>query len=625
MNKLLSLLVCLCVAAQAQITTIRTIAPAATTNLVTANSIQPSAFNLTQFATNGYASVAIKSGVVLTNVALTVPATATATGQVAYINTSGVLDVPNGALGALTAIRSNLAVYSRGEVNGHDQAMLAGGVVFDGVAGAYIKGTSQNVGTNDFSVWLRIRVPNTNPAASQTIWCAGSSGGTASAAHRVWIDTVGTVHHRFYGATSSDWRDNYITSIIATYGGQYIDYIITRAGATLTYYINGVAVTPTADTGGTYPAWSDPMTTTTVFIGSLDGSGTTPYSSGIARSALFNNALTQAEIIEILATGIPQRFKWGTYTALYTADWSAGVDSWSGFSATVANVASVSDGATTKNNVLSITCTGGSADHRALRVDTPSGGKSYRIKGYAYIPSTNLVAVKYKIAGSGGGTTLQSAASASTWTAFDVTFTQSVSSMTSYAIFYLCNSAGTTTLSADTELMYLADLTITAVGCYQDPDLTVGCGYQFHDRSSNKLHVGGSYSSSGPAGWAHKFPKISGKLVKTGLVTTGTSLNPGTGGTYGTLPPNAIITDIIVTRTAGANATTQFFIGTTSSGGQITVPTDLSASFSSVPLPVTMPMHTTTTGRELFAVISSGASWGSGATYTVTILYDIYD
>jgi len=214
---------------------------------------------------------------------------------------------------SVASARANLDVMSWGQSAGR-AVEAAGGVVFDGktnphqVLGAL---SGQNIGTGDFSLWLRLKVPEAAASGTATLVVLSDDGtGSRPRGLVVYFDTGNHLHVRLYGATTADYRTLQLTGLRSTRQGQVTDLVLVRNASGLTPYVNGTQWTATSETtAGTPPAWTDTVTNGYWRLGDVV---TTAISWAAYRAAVFNCALSAAEIEELLNVGLPRRFKWGS-------------------------------------------------------------------------------------------------------------------------------------------------------------------------------------------------------------------------------------------------------------------------------------------------------------------------
>ena len=186
-------------------------------------------------------------------------------------------------------------------------------VTFDGAtASSRITSACQAIGTGDFSLWSRFRVPTATPSNQPVIIAlsdSSSSAGTDSA-----YASFESADLRFtkFGASSSDARRATISGFVTAYAGQVVDIVVTRTGTTLKIYINGTDTAYTETTAGTPPAWSSSVNSSFVLVGAR--SSTTIFSGRIYRSVVFNRALSASDVTELITVGVNPADQWGTQT-----------------------------------------------------------------------------------------------------------------------------------------------------------------------------------------------------------------------------------------------------------------------------------------------------------------------
>lgn len=593
------------VCANAQTTTVRTATPAATTNAIIQNSVQPSTFNSGQFSASGYTAgaVSIKSGALVTNLTFN----GLSTGQVAYIDTSGILATPNGAAGALTSIRSNLNVLALEDDFARIQSHPAGGLIFDGTANKYVQVAAfPTIGTNDFSIRLMFRVPATNPSATVSLFAAGNST-TSHATGGIWayINTAGYFKFILQGATPDVNVARWYFPLVAAKAGKAVDVVITRTGTTIVMYLNGVAQTLVNDDTASPPTWDSAIVSSYLYIGNDALSSTQTYTSGAYRVQLFNLTLTQAEVVEIMMVGVPQRMKW---PAGWTPLIGTGVNNGDFTSFTLNAPTGWATNLLTTSDLgpgVRMTANASYVDNFNSRLASPFTGRISR--------TYRVTTVAKQTTGPGNlmGSFTQTTSVDSfthTLTSSYTTNTATVSTVGTPAALSFRISGGTASVS----VVDLLSVKVEELGCVYDADLQVGCGYQIPDRSANKLYGYGTTN-----GWQHKLPTYKGRVVKTGVLASGTTMLAAG---Y-TLPPNAVITGATIRR-IGSNNLTGLYLGSSSGGGALTPTVDLTTTntytFTITNAAPALPGAT----AEIFV---NGASFSAPTTATVTLDYNIYD
>ena len=198
-----------------------------------------------------------------------------------------------------------------------NQRRLAGGLSFDGATtGAKVTHTIASIGTIDFTLRTKIRVPTATPATRMGLAYIGTSLTTYLAARgfMLFLNTSGGISAVIVGATTADLRTAASTGLdlITAYGGKQVDIAVTRDGDALAIYLNGVAVSFDETTAGDGPFWSDTITSTYLIVG--QGTTTTLFNSSIYNVDFFNRTLTAAELLYLVDNDFIESEKWGTLT-----------------------------------------------------------------------------------------------------------------------------------------------------------------------------------------------------------------------------------------------------------------------------------------------------------------------
>ena len=404
--------------------------------------------------------------------------------------------------------------------------------------------TSQNIGTGDMSMWNRFRVFTTTGTTRYIAALSSSSTAADQAsACALSISATGGLVFVLFGSTTSDSRIATVAGFQTAYSGQVVDIVVTRTGTTLKVYINGTDTAYTETTTGTPPAWSATITSTNLFIGQSTGT-TSVFTGRIYRSVVFNRALSASDVTELITLGVNPADQWGTQTAAYTSDFSAGVDGWTAIGGTAAgNI----DGIGGQDNNLRYTISSGAnnADGTSKNnVVIPS--KRYRFNFAYYLPSgqTQITTLRAFIGLTGVVTGLNVT---NAWT--DVSAEGVATTDTLLRVNQ--NFSGT---GNGTDVFYIRAVTVTRIGAIVDLGFTVGTGYQATDRSTNNLH--GTLFN----GVEFTQPRRMAVLYATTAASGNTQL-------LGSLaiPTNAVIEDVIVNSTGSSTVS----VGNVSAGTQI--------------------------------------------------------
>lgn len=451
--------------------------------------------------------------------------------------------------------------YDRDYSSTVNARQLQGGLAFDGTTSGATSATTTSIGTIGLSSFSIAATFNLVNAVSATVAIASVTAGSGTSL------AAGDVQIRFIASTldfiMQDVGYQRYAIDMTPYFGKVVHFVAVRdaSSVTPTFYINGVATafTPALQT---QPANTINITATQFkhcYQNSSTGSVLLLYGS-----QLFNRALSASEVVTLANQGVQEADKWGSLTAKYTSDFSAGVDGWvgQGLSSFDGNIDGI--GVPPQDNNLRLTSDATTGNHRAYVVPTTTVGKRYRVKFDYYMPVAANTSAKQLFYTAFGNSTLIASPADSTWTTVNVaefTHTGAGASL----IVYMANNSGTPNYTGTSgDLLYLRNITITQIGSILDADLSAGIGYQVPDRSSNKYH--GTVSTTGTA-WT--LANRRGQV----RATTNTSGNQQILG-QSCLPTTAIIKSI-VGYTAG---TPTIYIGNVSAGNQHVTATAMSAS-----------------------------------------------
>ncbi|MFH1409026.1 MAG: hypothetical protein ABIH34_03910, partial [Nanoarchaeota archaeon] len=224
------------------------------------------------------------------------------------------------------------------------------------------------------------------------------------------------------------------------------------SGATVSFYTNGVLLESVAC------AASDSSSANSLYVqGHNDG-----RTAGTVQHAYtFNRALTAAEVLDLYRNGVAEADKWGSQTAKYTSDFSAGEDSWTATRGTAAGNIDTIGGL---DDWLRFTCdTTPGNTHFLSRTTTISAGKKYRLTFTYYIPSgqSNIDQIAIKELGSSEDvgvalTTLDAA------TTYSVEWT--TGAITGLRISAQDGGTGTFEDAGGDDVFYIKSLSLTEIG-----------------------------------------------------------------------------------------------------------------------------------------------------------------
>ena len=464
--------------------------------------------------------------------------------------------------------RANLGVLARDEVTAR-VAGENGGLVFDGVtAGTRLVAalTNQPVGTSPFSLFTRTRIPLCGGSGGSGLLSLASSNSSSNMANALQV-MVGstTLAIYLYGATTSDWRSARVDGgFVANYGGEVVDLVITRSGNTLSVFVNGILTATTESTSGTAPNWGDTIAAGFLWVGAYDNLHIWP--GEVYKAAVFNLALSQPQVDELLLAGMPFWAKWGSQAMLYASDFGAGVDGWTTTISGVATTGNV-DGVNGQNDWLKSERTGAAGYLNAVRANaanTLATGKRNRVQARIYNP--NATGYWFDVGWDGyySGNGVWVPAGGQVDAVFDYQWQMGNIAMSADLRLGVVTAQTSGSLRNDVatgQVFYLKTLSVMAVGCVCDLDLACGRGAFIADRSTNKCW--GELSTTGVA---HKLELGAGEFVVvkyfghsdiSSLASTTRLLD---------LPANCSILDVEFDREIAFDAATTLDVGTAGNG-----------------------------------------------------------
>ena len=273
--------------------------------------------------------------------------------------------------------------------------------------------------------------------------------------------------------------------------GAYCSIIvcITRETATVngsvTIHVNGVqlgdAIAITAVNPPVTISDTDPL-----YIGGYSGHTDTQAPGFVA---IYNRALTAAQVLSLYRNGIDFGDKWGNQTATYTSNFSAGVDGW-----TIAAGCSIDgniDSIGGYNDVLRCTSDGSTGQH-AMYVDGwLVVRKNYSVTYEYYIPSANTTIKRIVLTGQSSDSTAFTFGSVlDAWTTQTIILNRTVT----YFQFSGQIVSGDYTASftgTNGDVFYVKNIVVKPAGIViaLEPEGIQPSPGQWLDSSTNKLHA----------------------------------------------------------------------------------------------------------------------------------------
>lgn len=428
---------------------------------------------------------------------------------------------------------------------------LAGGVFVDGnQTTSYITfPLGQVIGQGEFSLWVRLSVPSGSSFGNRhkllTLGAAANGDITAGSID-LFLESDGRLECRIRGDNVSNTLDTGIGGFIANFGGEIVDLVLTRSGTTLKIYINGMDTVLTGGgSTGTPPTIDQSINSLYCHIGYIDS---TP--SGmilrVLRAGVFNYALSQARVDDLIKRGVGATERFGSVTPIISptvlnggfetlggggadvfANWSENVLNASTLVAETTEIRSGLQSARmdvdASNSTVSLTAAGVMVPGRYYRVEFWAKANDATGNPQLRIDNGSVVRVA-------GPFTLTT-----NWQKFTADFVARASGL---LLVRDNGSAGTASKS-----LYIDDVTLLPLGALVLPDLTPGIGRFFPDNSANKAH-----GESTGSGIGHLLPRTSGDLT-----VTKTLLHSEISATAATtlllaLPPNCGLADIEIDR-----------------------------------------------------------------------------
>lgn len=331
------------------------------------------------------------------------------------------------------------------------------GITFDGATGGTIVSstlTNQTIGTNDFSIWARIKVPETLNSSTRQIMAFSPAQYESAEGRslRMILLSSGELFVNLFGATTSDQIGIVsLNNFQSDYAGRVVDVAFTRSGTHVALYVNGIVPT-TWSVGGTAVTWGDTVSSSYLLLGANGYSGYL-WNSAIYRAVAFNRALNSSEISLLSANGVDGNDLWGSHVSAVTGSdstFAADTGYWTKTNTTIAAG-------------VSVLSSNGSLQRASLLLPR----HRYRC---SFVLSTN------------SGTFVVSDG-VSNFSSITNNGTNFVEFLTTGTTLKLSNTgAGSLTLD---------DVTLVPIGAFVDLDLGVGTGMTFPDRSTNALDGNG--------------------------------------------------------------------------------------------------------------------------------------
>lgn len=407
-------------------------------------------------------------------------------------------------------------------------------------------------GTGNFTlVWMG-SLPDWTPSANTEIF--KKVGGSAGAyyGYYTYLSTTGRFYCNLY--TNNDGNAYYSDVNALTDGTNHsVVLVVTRETASVAgsvvFYVDGLAFgSPVAITAGAPTTINNAVALYVMGTSSVRSVGVCSF------AATYNRALTAAEVLQLYRSGsIDFADKWGSQTALWTSDFSAGADSCTGTNGTATgNI----DGIGGVNDTLRYWADATNGVHLIARtLTTIIAYKALKISFDYYIPSANTNAKKIIVLDA-SGSNLRTLAGVSTdiilsttdaWTS--VVYDGYMSINGGGLRWHEATAASATTFvganSVLDDLIYIKNVVVTSIGATLalEPEGIQPAPGQWLDSSTNKLHAWQPATGSSLVRYKNTF-EIRGTNTWAGTHEA-QSIAWATDASRAILPTGCYITDII--------------------------------------------------------------------------------
>lgn len=418
-----------------------------------------------------------------------------------------------------------------------------GGLLSTGATntGASIALTGQTIGTDAFTLVLGLQVPSGTPTIRQGIVRLGTTGNSTPVSNDLSI---------YWEAGSNDLVIRYeggsilgIANVVSRFAGKYVQIAIVKgsSGTIAAAYIDGAAQAVSGTNSGI-------NTVNSAVLQLFQRAAGEVFAGTISFATLYNVALSAADVQEIyeLGGGVPFRFQFGSQGDLVTGDsqtFTSGVGSWG-------VVGGAGDTISAVGGELQWT-KGGTSIGIALSSSSwyVAAGKAFRFRFTHRLVSGSSNSISLDFTGSGAGWGAGgSFTPTSTPTVFDAVLVQPSGRS---GLFEFYNGAGTGPVYG------FDDIRVQRVGAVVHLDsASTGLGFQWRDSSTNGLHA--ERTSSGTS-WT--FARDTGRQTLTYTFAHSAISSTAATTTAFVLPPNTVLREVQLNRTAAFDGGTTLDIG----------------------------------------------------------------
>lgn len=328
------------------------------------------------------------------------------------------------------------------------------------------------------------------------------------------------------------------------------------------------------------------------------------------RAVLFNRALGSADIYRLGQRGVEVADRWGQLAVGYTADWSAGVDSWSasGGGTLAGNLDGL--GIPSTDNVLRYTLPATPAATQYVARSVSAAADTYRlcrVTGKVWLPNTNTGADEVRLVTFNldpyGTDSVRLAGRSAGWVDFDVLV--NLRAGTTQLRIHLAFAAGSGT-QVEGDTLHLANVTVQQVGVIADADVTFGVGKTVVDRSPNGFH---SNSFSSASTWT--VPASHGqRTLVLNLAHIAVSATAGSTRILD-LPPNCALLRVELERTAAFDSGVTVSIGTSGDDDRYGAATAVDATGTTLVSSLVQTVESATAETGIFLCKSGATTTGN--------------
>jgi hypothetical protein len=346
-------------------------------------------------------------------------------------------------------------------------------------------------GTGDFSIHWEGALPDWTPASSLTLVRKNTSAATAGFILGVSGSSAGTI---FLQLREGGGADDAYTSTAATAitdgGNAKITTVCVRETAltdgSVTHYVNGVQL----GTARTITA-ATPFSISNALAAYISGTSAVRNASTTRALYLYNRALSAAEVLSLCNNGVDAADVGASQTAIYTSDFSAGVDGWTGSNVTLTG--NIDGVAAVDNTLRCVISSTGAGRYVSKTIGIPANS-SYEFYLGIIFPSGNAALDSFDIRNQSGNAVISGAVQTNltkgVWHYFR--FSGNTANAATSLRVYLSDSGGGTSASATGgDIAYVAVFNIKKTGCTSEllaENAQSNTG-QVLDTSGNKQHA----------------------------------------------------------------------------------------------------------------------------------------